>query len=154
MPTLSQIAAEAAFDGTEEMEAIKHGYEENRRILIEGLPEAGLTDFLPADGAFYLYADVSQFHRATVSTSPSGCWKQAHVAATPGVDFDPFHGKNVRPLLLCALGRGNARGGDADRGLAGIGLVAALRKQNRPGFEPGRFLFHGLNRLLAAAEAA
>ena len=38
VPTLSQIAAEAAFDGTDEMEAIKHGYQENRRILIEGLP--------------------------------------------------------------------------------------------------------------------
>src|SRR6185437_7336161 len=61
VPTLSQIAAEAAFDGTEEMEAIKRGYVENRRILIEGLPKAGLTDFLPADGAFYLYADVSRF---------------------------------------------------------------------------------------------
>src|ERR1700752_1270406 len=61
VPTLSQIAAEAAFDGAEEMEAIKRGYVENRRILIEGLPAAGLTKFLPADGAFYLYADVSDF---------------------------------------------------------------------------------------------
>src|SRR5580765_4431960 len=61
VPPLSQIAAEAAFDGRDEMEAIKHGYQENRRILIEGLPKAGLTKFLPADGAFYLYADVSRF---------------------------------------------------------------------------------------------
>ena len=38
VPTLSQIAAEAAFDGRAEMEAVKHGYEENRKILIEGLP--------------------------------------------------------------------------------------------------------------------
>src|SRR5215813_2658434 len=61
VPTLSQIAAEAAFDGAEEMEAIKHGYEENRRVLIESLPKAGLDRFLPVDGAFYLYADVSRF---------------------------------------------------------------------------------------------
>ncbi|HXO67854.1 MAG TPA: aminotransferase class I/II-fold pyridoxal phosphate-dependent enzyme, partial [Bradyrhizobium sp.] len=61
VPTLSQIAAEAAFDGREEMEAIKHGYEDNRKILIEGLPKAGLAKFLPVDGAFYLYADVSEF---------------------------------------------------------------------------------------------
>ncbi len=61
VPTLSQIAAEAAFDGAAEMEEIKHGYQENRRILIEGLPKAGLDKFLPADGAFYLYADVSDF---------------------------------------------------------------------------------------------
>src|SRR6202789_940374 len=61
VPTLSQIAAEAAFEGRAEMEVVKHGYQENRRILIEGLPRAGLTQFLPADGAFYLYADVSKF---------------------------------------------------------------------------------------------
>src|SRR5205085_8408771 len=61
VPTLSQLAAEAAFDGRDEMEQVKRGYEENRRILIEGLPLAGLDTFLPADGAFYLYADVSKF---------------------------------------------------------------------------------------------
>src|SRR5207249_9430138 len=61
VPTLSQTAAEAAFEGVAEMEAIKRGYQENRRILIEGLPKAGLTKFLPADGALYLYADVSDF---------------------------------------------------------------------------------------------
>ena len=61
VPTLSQIAAEAAFEGRAEMEAIKRGYQENRRILIDGLPQAGLDSFLPADGAFYLYADVSKF---------------------------------------------------------------------------------------------
>src|SRR5205823_7681764 len=61
VPTLSQIAAEAAFDGRPEMDGIKHGYQENRRILIEGFPKAGLSRFLPADGAFYLYADVSDF---------------------------------------------------------------------------------------------
>src|SRR6202162_3370188 len=45
VPTLSQIAAEAAFDGREEMEAVKRGYQENRRMLIEGLPKAGLDKF-------------------------------------------------------------------------------------------------------------
>src|SRR5258708_37882357 len=61
VPTLSQIAAEAAFDARAEMDGVKHGYEENRRILLEGLPRAGLDSFLPVDGAFYLYADVSRF---------------------------------------------------------------------------------------------
>lgn len=91
--TLSQIAAEAAFDGREEMEAIKHGYEENRRILIEGLPKAGLDNFLPADGAFYLYADVSRFSDDSFDFATS-MLEQAHVAATPGVDFDPLHGRS------------------------------------------------------------
>jgi aspartate/methionine/tyrosine aminotransferase len=93
VPTLSQIAAEAAFDGFEEMEAIKRGYLENRRILIEGLPRAGLSKFLPADGAFYLYADVSDFTSDSFAFAKT-MLEEAHVAATPGVDFDPYHGKS------------------------------------------------------------
>jgi aspartate/methionine/tyrosine aminotransferase len=92
VPTLSQIAAEAAFDGRSEMEAVKRGYEENRRILIEGLPKAGLDKFLPADGAFYLYADVSKFTRDSLAFAKQ-MLEETHVAATPGVDFDPVRGK-------------------------------------------------------------
>ncbi|MCO5129193.1 MAG: aminotransferase class I/II-fold pyridoxal phosphate-dependent enzyme [Xanthobacteraceae bacterium] len=92
VPTLSQIAAEAAFDGRAEMEAIKHGYQDNRRILIEGLPSAGLREFLPADGAFYLYADVSKFTDDSLDFAKR-MLEHAHVAATPGVDFDPVHGR-------------------------------------------------------------
>ena len=91
VPTLSQIAAEAAFDGRAEMEAVKHGYEQNRRILVEGFPQVGLDTFLPVDGAFYLYADVSRF----TADSAEFCKRmleQAGVAATPGADFDPIHG--------------------------------------------------------------
>src|SRR5246127_5930999 len=93
VPTLSQLAAEAAFDGRDEMEAVKRGYVENRRILIEGLPKAGLTKFLPADGAFYLYADVSDFTADSFAFAKK-MLEEAHVAATPGVDFDPIHGRN------------------------------------------------------------
>lgn len=93
VPTLSQVAAEAAFDGRDEMDVIKHGYEENRRILIEGLPRVGLTEFLPADGAFYLYADVSKFTADSFEFAKT-MLQEAHVAATPGVDFDPFHGRS------------------------------------------------------------
>jgi aspartate/methionine/tyrosine aminotransferase len=92
VPTLSQIAAEAAFAGRDEMEAIKHGYQENRSILIEGLPRAGLDKFLPADGAFYLYADVSGFTSDSFEFAKQ-MLEQAHVAATPGIDFDPVHGR-------------------------------------------------------------
>ncbi|MGJ5179641.1 pyridoxal phosphate-dependent aminotransferase [Bradyrhizobium oligotrophicum] len=93
VPTLSQIAAEAAFDGRAEMDAIKHGYQENRRILIEGFPKAGLTRFLPADGAFYLYADVSDFTSDSFDFAKR-MLAETHVAATPGVDFDPIHGRS------------------------------------------------------------
>jgi aspartate/methionine/tyrosine aminotransferase len=93
VPTLSQIAAEAAFSGRDEMELVKRGYEANRHILITGLPQAGLSDFLPADGAFYLYADVSKFTSDSYEFARK-MLEQAHVAATPGVDFDPIHGRS------------------------------------------------------------
>jgi aspartate/methionine/tyrosine aminotransferase len=101
VPTLSQIAAEAAFDARAELEKVKHGYEENRRILLEGLPRAGLDAFLPADGAFYLYADVSRFSADSFEFA-TRMLEQAGVAATPGVDFDPLHGRNF--LRLCYAG--------------------------------------------------
>jgi len=101
VPTLSQIAAEAAFDGRAEMEAIKHGYEENRRILTEGLPGAGLDKFLPVDGAFYLYADVSKFTNDSFDFAKR-MLEEAGVAATPGVDFDPFEGHNF--IRFCYAG--------------------------------------------------
>src|SRR5471032_3066767 len=82
VPALSQVAAEAAFDGRAEMEAVKHGYEENRRILTAGLPKAGLDRFLPADGAFYLYADVSRFSDDSFAFAKK-MLNEAHVAATP-----------------------------------------------------------------------
>jgi aspartate/methionine/tyrosine aminotransferase len=101
VPTLSQIAAEAAFDGRAEMEAVKHGYEENRRILIEGLPAAGLDKFFPVDGAFYLYADVSRFTNDSLEFAKR-MLDEAGVAATPGVDFDPVHGRSF--LRFCYAG--------------------------------------------------
>jgi aspartate/methionine/tyrosine aminotransferase len=101
VPTLSQIAAEAAFDARTELDEVKHGYEENRRILVEGLPRAGLDSFLPADGAFYLYADVSRFSTDSFAFA-TRMLEEAGVAATPGVDFDPLRGQNF--LRLCYAG--------------------------------------------------
>ena len=92
VPTVSQIAAEAAFEGKPELDAIKHSYEDNRKILIEGLPRAGLTKFLPVDGAFYLYADISEFSNDSFDFAKR-LLQEAYVAATPGVDFDPMHGR-------------------------------------------------------------
>jgi aspartate/methionine/tyrosine aminotransferase len=101
VPTLSQIAAEAAFDGRAEMETVKHGYEENRRILLEGLPRAGFDKFLPVDGAFYLYADVSRFSDDSFEFAKR-MLAQTHVAATPGVDFDPVKGRHF--IRFCYAG--------------------------------------------------
>jgi aspartate/methionine/tyrosine aminotransferase len=101
VPTLSQIAAEAAFDGRQDLEVIKHGYEDNRRILTEGLPSAGLDHFLPVDGAFYLYADISRFSDDSFDFSKR-LLQEAHVAATPGVDFDPVNGNKF--IRFCYAG--------------------------------------------------
>jgi aspartate/methionine/tyrosine aminotransferase len=101
VPTLAQVAAEAAFDGRKEMEAVKHGYEENRRILTEGLPKAGLDKFLPVDGAFYLYADISRFSDDSLDFAKR-MLNEADVAATPGIDFDPVNGRHF--LRFCYAG--------------------------------------------------
>ncbi len=101
VPTLSQIAAEAAFEGRTELETVRRGYEENRRILLAGLPRAGLDSFLPADGAFYLYADVSRFSTDSFAFA-TRMLEEAGVATTPGVDFDPVRGRNF--LRLCYAG--------------------------------------------------
>jgi aspartate/methionine/tyrosine aminotransferase len=101
VPTIAQIAAEAAFDGRDEMEFIKHGYEENRRILTEGLPQAGLDSFLPVDGAFYLYANIARFSDDSLDFAKR-MLNEADVAATPGIDFDPVDGRHY--LRFCYAG--------------------------------------------------
>jgi aspartate/methionine/tyrosine aminotransferase len=101
VPTIAQIAAEAAFDGRDEMEAVKHGYEENRRILVEGLPKAGLDKFLPVDGAFYLYANIARFSDDSLDFAKR-MLEEAGVAATPGLDFDPVDGRHF--LRFCYAG--------------------------------------------------
>jgi aspartate/methionine/tyrosine aminotransferase len=90
-PTLSQIAAEAAFDAIDELEAVKAGYARNRELLLDGLPGVGLGDLAPADGAFYLYADTAKFSEDSTALCHD-LLHRAGVAATPGVDFDPTLG--------------------------------------------------------------
>ncbi|MEO0680539.1 MAG: aminotransferase class I/II-fold pyridoxal phosphate-dependent enzyme [Pseudomonadota bacterium] len=90
-PHVSQVAALAALDAEEELEANRAVYAANRTLLLEALPKAGFRDFAPADGAFYLYADVSHL----TDDSRAFCARmlaEAGVAATPGHDFDPVRG--------------------------------------------------------------
>jgi aspartate/methionine/tyrosine aminotransferase len=91
----------APFDGFEELEANKRAYAENRALLLQELPKAGFERILPADGAFYLYADVGDF----TSDSVAFCRQmltEAGVAATPGVDFDAERGS--RYVRFCYAG--------------------------------------------------
>ena len=92
-PAISQVAALGAFDGIEELEAIKAGYARNRAMLLEELPCAGFTTILPADGAFYLYADVSRFAPDSEALAKA-MLREIGVAVTPGIDLDPVHGRN------------------------------------------------------------
>jgi aspartate/methionine/tyrosine aminotransferase len=101
VPALSQMAALAAFDGRAEMEAVKRGYEENRRILLAGLPKIGFEKILPVDGAFYLYADVSRFCDDSYEFAKR-MLSESQVAVTPGIDFDPREGR--RFIRLCYAG--------------------------------------------------
>jgi aspartate/methionine/tyrosine aminotransferase len=93
-PTLSQRAALAAFDASEELESIKQGYARSRSLLLRQLPRIGLPLFAPPDGAFYIYADVS--HLTTDSTRfCSDMLEEIGVAVTPGVDFDRARGAST-----------------------------------------------------------
>lgn len=94
---LSQRAALAAFDATEELEAVKAGYAANRALLLDRLPRIGLGDFLPVDGAFYVYVDVRRFTDDSVDFARR-MLAEAGVAATPGVDFDLARGRGMLRL--------------------------------------------------------
>jgi len=91
-PAVSQVAALGAFDGLDELEANKRVYAVNRTLLLDELPKANLGGIVPADGAFYLYVDVSRFTSDSLAFAKS-MLDEAGVAATPGVDFDEARGR-------------------------------------------------------------
>lgn len=90
-PHVSQIAALAALGAEEELEVNRAVYAENRRLMLEGLPLAGFDRFAPPDGAFYIYADVSDLTNDSLSLARE-ILHGAGVAVTPGLDFDPHRG--------------------------------------------------------------
>jgi aspartate/methionine/tyrosine aminotransferase len=90
-PALSQRAAVAAFHCGDELDSHVARYRGNRDLLLATLVKAGLTRFAPAEGAFYLYVDVSALTR----DSEEFCRRllaEIAIATTPGRDFDPIHG--------------------------------------------------------------
>ena len=91
-PAISQIAALGAFDGLDELAANKRVYQANRDLLLAELPKAGLSKIVPADGAFYLYADVGDFTDDSLAFAKL-MLEETGVAATPGVDFDEARGR-------------------------------------------------------------
>src|SRR5215210_1322928 len=96
-PYLSQVAALAAFDAADELEAVKASYARNRALLLEELPRIGITEMHPVDGAFYIYANVARFTNDSVAFCRR-MLDEAGVAATPGVDFDAREGAHYLRL--------------------------------------------------------
>jgi aspartate/methionine/tyrosine aminotransferase len=91
-PTLSQHAAQAVFDFRSELDENVARYARNRGVLLDALPQAGFDRLAPADGAFYLYADIAHL----TNDSEAFCRRmleQTGVATTPGTDFDQNRGK-------------------------------------------------------------
>ncbi|MFD0980839.1 pyridoxal phosphate-dependent aminotransferase [Tropicimonas aquimaris] len=93
-PHASQVAALAAMDCDAELQANLAVYTENRRLMLDGLPRAGFTRIAPPDGAFYIYADVSDLTADSLAFSRE-ILDQAGVAVTPGLDFDPRRGQGT-----------------------------------------------------------
>ena len=90
-PHVAQIAALAALQAEPELEANRAVYAENRRLMLQGLPEAGFDKIAPPDGAFYIYADVSDLTEDSLAFARDILHK-AGVAVTPGLDFDAKRG--------------------------------------------------------------
>ena len=96
-PELSQVAAEAVFEATDELEGVKADYVRNRSTLLAALPELGFSDLAPIDGAFYAYGRIPEGHGAASDLARrvlTGC----HVAMTPGLDFDSAGGEGFMRL--------------------------------------------------------
>ncbi|MFP6757450.1 MAG: pyridoxal phosphate-dependent aminotransferase [Alphaproteobacteria bacterium] len=90
-PTLPQRAALAAFDCRDELDAYVAGYARSRALMLARLPDAGFDRLAPADGAFYIYADISRLS----NDSQEFCARMLAdigVAVTPGIDFDRRRG--------------------------------------------------------------
>ena len=91
-PVLAQKAGLVAFECGDELGGHVETYARNRAILLEALPKMGLGRIAPPDGAFYIYADASEF-----TDNSLGFCKQlladTGVATAPGIDFDPVDGR-------------------------------------------------------------
>lgn len=120
-PHASQIAALHALDCIDELEGNRAIYAENRRLMLEGLPKAGFTRIAPPDGAFYIYADVSDLTTDSLAFAAQ-ILDEAGVAVTPGLDFDPRRGAQT---LRFSYARATA---DIAEGLARLQAFMARRK--------------------------
>jgi aspartate/methionine/tyrosine aminotransferase len=92
-PSLAQHAALAAMDATEELEANVAVYRKNRSLILNALPQLGLREIAPPDGAFYIWADVGHLTDDSLSFCKQ-LVRDTGVATAPGIDFDPVAGRH------------------------------------------------------------
>ncbi|MEP7019310.1 MAG: aminotransferase class I/II-fold pyridoxal phosphate-dependent enzyme [Pseudonocardiales bacterium] len=100
-PALSQAAAVAAFDAYDELDGNVARYQVNRDLMLTRLPAMGVDKIAPPDGAFYIYADVSQWTHDSLGWC-ARLLAETGVAAAPGVDFDPVDGGHF--IRMCFAG--------------------------------------------------
>lgn len=99
-PYISQVAAEAAFDCRDELEMNIAAYRRSRANLLKGLPLAGFDRLSPAEGAFYIFADVSDRTNDSVAFC-ARMLSEVGIAVTPGVDFDRTRGNRFVRFSYC-----------------------------------------------------
>jgi len=99
-PHISQVAAEAAFDCGAELQANVARYRRARELLLRGLPEAGFARLSPAEGAFYLFADIGERSNDSVQFC-ARMLAEVGIASTPGVDFDRRRGNRFIRFSYC-----------------------------------------------------
>ncbi len=93
-PHVSQVAALGALDAHDELQANLGVYAANRQLMLDGLQAAGFDKIAPPDGAFYVYADVSDLTNDSRAFAAE-ILEHAGVAVTPGLDFDPARGHST-----------------------------------------------------------
>jgi aspartate/methionine/tyrosine aminotransferase len=99
-PHISQVAAEAAFACQDELRQNLAQYRAARAHLLAALPEAGFHHLSPAEGAFYIYADVAEHTNDSLAWS-ARLLREAGVAVTPGIDFDAGRGAHFVRFSYC-----------------------------------------------------
>lgn len=119
-PHASQVAALAAMECGDELQANLAVYTHNRALMLDGLPKAGFTNIAPPDGAFYVYADVSDITDDSRALAAE-ILEHAGLAVTPGLDFDPIRGHHT---LRFSYARKSA---DIEEGLARLTKFMAQR---------------------------
>ena len=122
-PALSQFAAVAGFDAYDELDANVARYSANRALALDGLRAIGVDRVAPADGAFYVWADVSRWTSDAMAFA-ARLLADTGVAIAPGIDFDPVDGG--RYVRMCFAGDAD----DITRAIELLGVWLARQPSN------------------------